>query len=109
MRGGLVELSSFPPSRGRTVEGPSPSTVEHGAGRGHCPWKSFDYVRGMSLPCGASHQCGDGCGGAQRSVLMRRDAGGAADGGLAPVKGRTASEGRRPCPPRVPQRRKYKG
>ena len=33
----------------------------------------------------------------------------AVDGGLAPVKGHTASEGCRPCPPRVLQGRKVQG
>jgi len=39
--------------------------------------------------------------------LTRRGVEGATDGGLALVKGRTASEGRRPCLPRVLQKRKY--
>ena len=46
-----------------------------------------------------------------RSALRRMRWGveGVEDSGLAPVKGRTVSEGRRPCPPRVLQGEKDKG
>jgi len=40
---------------------------------------------------------------------MRWGVEGVEDSGLAPVKARTVSEGRRPCPPRVLQGEKYKG
>ena len=40
---------------------------------------------------------------------MRWGVEGVEDSGLAPVKGRTVSEGRRPCPTRVLQGRKVQG
>jgi hypothetical protein len=69
----------------------------------------LDRARGVSLPCGISRRRGNCCRGVQCTVLMGRGVEGAADGGLALVKGRTASEGRCLCLPRTLHRREVQG
>ena len=72
-------------------------------------WGAVDYAWDVSLPCGASGRRGDCCRAYFPLRLTGRSAEGAADGGLAPVKGRTAFEGRCPCPLKVLRLGKVQG
>ena len=71
--------------------------------------EAFSHAWNVPASYGTSGRCG-GSGRARRPLhLTGLSAEGAADGGLAPVKGRTAFEGCCPCPSRVLQRREYTG
>jgi len=79
----------------------SPSAVGHDVGCGRRPCESPVRGHDVSLSWGYSYRRGDGCRGRYAPHLTRRGIEGSADGGLAPIKGRTESEGRCPCLPRV--------
>jgi len=70
---------------------------------------SSTHARSAFLSCGASQRHGDGCRSAQNPTSDEVRRRGCCRPNLAPVKSRTAFEGRRPCPLKALQRGKVQG
>ena len=71
--------------------------------------EAFDHAGNVYLSCGVCGRRGNSCRARYPLCLTGRSTEGASDDGLVLVNSCTVSDGRRPWPPRVLQRREYNG